>query len=157
MYLNWMLESFCIYPWGHGESVALSLQVMESHHRGRMNWHLLSCPSTEAVLQTPATLVWPMHLLWECEHSSPISYSFSNLSRGKEKEEGEWWMLAAETSKSHQNFTKQRKKALLQIWNFIPDQFQRAAPDIQSSEFPTTTIKWKNYHKFFQHRKYCKI
>lgn len=70
--------------------------VTESHCRDCAGRHdLLPCPSTEAALQTPATPVWPLPLLWGCEPGYPqspppviVSASWQRFSRGKQKEEG---------------------------------------------------------------------
>lgn len=94
-------------------------------------------PSTEAVLQTPATLVSPVCLLWGWKpsyyHSPPpiiVSASFPE-ERKRKKGNSECQQLRPENPN---RISQDKIKALLQIWNFIPDQFQRAAPDIQASE-----------------------
>lgn len=149
--LSQMLELAVLYlplgPWRVRRSVPT---VTESHHgdcTGRkMICHLLSCPSTEAVLQTPAMLVWPMRLLWGCEPSYPqsppsviVSASFPE-ERKRKKGNSECQQLRPENPN---RISQDKEKALIQIWNFIPDQFQRRAPDIQSSELPNNNNQMK--------------
>ena len=151
MYLSQMLELASLYlPLGPQRVRSSVPAVTESYHRDcagrRMICHLLSCPSTEAVLQTPAMLVWPMRLLWGCEPSYPrsppsviVSASFPE-ERKRKKGNSECQQLRPENPN---RIPQDKEKALWQIWNFIPDQFQRAAPDIQSSELPNNNYQMK--------------
>ena len=141
-----------------------SVPVVTKSHHGDLRWEnglppspmpfcwSCSAGSSHASVTNLFALGMWAQLSPKAAISSPpltVSANFPEQSERK-KGRGEHQQLRLG---NHNRISQDKEKALLQIWNFIPDQFHRATPEIQLSELPNNNYQVKKQLQCFSAQK----